>query len=55
MPDNTNVAVWLISNKKPKLDIKPPSKMEIFRITTLAFYNEGFHKPYILTADSSVH
>lgn len=29
--------------------------MEIFRITTLAWYNEGFHKPYILIADSSVY
>lgn len=54
-PVNTNIAVWLISKKKPKLDIKPPTKLKIFRITTLACYNEGFHKLYILIADSSIH
>lgn len=56
MPVNTNIAVWLINNKKkPKLDIKPPTKLKIFRITALACYNEGFHKLYILIADSSIH
>lgn len=53
IPINTNIAVWLITNKKIKSDFKPPTELKIFRITAVAHYNEGFHKLYILIADSS--
>jgi len=45
--------VWFITNKKIKSDLKPPTEMKIFRTTTVARYNEGFLKLYILIADSS--
>lgn len=53
MSINTNIAVWLITNKKIKSDLKPPTDLKIFRITTVPRSNEGFHKLCICTADSS--